>query len=107
MSGWVLSVSYIFFNWYVWFFDVYIITDKRIIEVKNRGVFSREITELPLGKIEDLNYKLTGFFSTLFDFGTINLFSTSKMDIIIKNVPDPKRIQNLIRELKRESFVVE
>jgi hypothetical protein len=65
----LLAVSaYVFFVWLLFFFslvdfilDVWIITDQRIIDVRQNGFFSRSVSEVRLSRIQDISSEIHGF----------------------------------------------
>lgn len=95
-----IILSYIWFNFLVWFFNVGIITDKRIIDVDFDSVIYKEVTEANLDKIEDITAKGGGFFASFFDYG--NLFiqtAATEVNIEFINIPHPSEAVKVISNL--------
>jgi len=67
----VFILSYIWFNVLNWYFNVGIVTSKRVIDIDFYAVLYKEITTAQLGKIEDITVKSGGYFESLFDYGSI------------------------------------
>jgi len=99
-SVYYLSV-YLFF--YVHFLDFYldlwIITNDRIIDIEQFGLFSRSVTELDLFRIQDITVDMHGFFATVFNYGNISVKTASSTShIVFYNVGTPNKIrQDLIQ----------
>ena len=53
-----------FFNWY---FDVFIVTDERIIDVDFKNLIYRNITMTKIDKIEDVTYTVSGAIPSMLD----------------------------------------
>ena len=53
--------------------------------------------DLPLSKIQSVNFEVPGFFGEIFHFGTINIL-TIVGDLEIKNVEHPEEIYNKIQD---------
>ena len=53
--------------------------------------------DLPLSKIQSVNFEVPGFFGEIFNFGTINIL-TIVGDLEIKNVEHPEDIYNKIQD---------
>lgn len=71
-SAYLLLVLAVFLvAWMDYYFDILILTDRRIIDIEQRGLFNREITELELLHIEDVRAELKGFWQSFFNFGEV------------------------------------
>lgn len=95
-----------FLNWY---FDVFIVTDERIIDIDFRNLIYKNITTTKLDNIEDVTYSVSGALPSLFDFGNV-LIQTAGAGLMISpqetqaamemfNTPHPSRVSRLINEL--------
>lgn len=96
----VMVISYMWFNFLNWFFNVGIITDKRVVDVDFYSVIYREMTSAYLTKIEDMTVKSGGFFDTLFNYG--NLFvqtAGTEPNIEFIEIPKPDEVKQIISEL--------
>lgn len=78
---------YGFVNYYL---DIYIVTNKRIVDIKQNGFFRREIAELHLHQIQDVEAKVEGFFQTLIHFGNIYIQTAGERENFrFEDVPHP------------------
>lgn len=83
-----------------YYLDIYIITDKRIVDISQVGIFKREISELHLRQVQDVNAKVSGLFSTTLDFGDVFIQSAGvKENFIFLSVPEPYLIAKKIADL--------
>ena len=48
-----------------YYLDVWIITDRRVVNVEQKGLFVRQVSELRYQKIQDVTTEVEGFFPTL------------------------------------------
>jgi len=88
---------YGFVNYYL---DVYIVTNKRIVDIKQNGFFNREIAELHLHQVQDVEAKVEGFLQTMFHFGTIYIQTAGEREnFVFEDVPHPYRLAKDIVEL--------
>lgn len=99
LLGIIFSLSYGFYVWMTWHYDVYILTSERIIEAKQKGLFSREVKEIDLEKVQDVTYSVSGFLATLAEIGSVRLKSASGMGIEMKDVSKPSIIREVIMKL--------
>jgi len=96
---------YGFVNYYL---DVYIVTNKRIVDIKQKGFFSREIAELHLHQVQDVEAEVEGFFQTLMHFGSIHIQTAGEREnFIFEDVPHPYTLAKQIVELHEASIEAE
>lgn len=69
---WYLFVfGYAFYKFIFWYFNVYLLTNERVIDFDLKRLLHEEIAYARLGQIEDVSPKITGLFGTFFDFGSV------------------------------------
>ena len=99
----IISLSYAFFVWMTWFYDLYILTEERVIEIDQKSLFDREVKEIGLDKVQDVTYNISGFLSTIFDVGTVKVHSASGLTIEMCAVSKPGTVREiLIRLLEKK-----
>ena len=108
----VLSISaYYLFIWLFFFFtfidyylDVWIITNERIVDVRQEGFFARIISEQRLYRIQDVTSEVQGFFPTIFKYGNIYVQTAgSKQRFFFSEIPHPDRVRDEIIKLAERS----
>lgn len=88
----------------LWDADALIVTNIRIVDVDQRGVFSRFVTEILLHTIQDISWQRKGFFETVFGIGTLIVQSTSaQQPLAVIRIKRPERVQEQIQQLKEKS----
>lgn len=96
----VFILSYIWFNILNWYFNVGIVTSKRVIDIDFYAVLYKEITVAQLGKIEDITVKAGGYFESLFNYGSIFVQTAgTEANIEFINVPHPSDAIQIINKL--------
>lgn len=96
----VFIFSYIWFNILSWYFNVGIVTNKRVIDIDLHAVIYKEITDAQLGKIEDVTVKSGGYLQSLFDYGSIFIQTAgTAVNIEFNNVPYPTDAAQVINKL--------
>lgn len=96
----VFILSYIWFNVLNWYFNVGIVTSKRVIDIDFYAVLYKEITVAQLGKIEDITVKSGGYFKSLFDYGSIFIQTAgTEANVEFIDVPYPSDAVQLINKL--------
>lgn len=93
--------------WTDYYLDIWIVTNRRIIDVEQKGFFHRDIaTILELGKIEDVKTVQHGFFATMLDFGDIQVQTAGARDeFIMEGMANPRYIEHVIRGAMQESIL--
>lgn len=99
--GFILAFLVMFYAWIGWHFSVYILTDKRLIQVKQKGFFHRSLVDISLDQVTMVNYEIKGIQETLLGFGTITV-QTYVGELVIRDVHKPKHIQKEITSQLRE-----
>jgi len=107
----LLGSSYYLFIWLFFFFsfidyylDIWIITNERIIDVQQKGFFSRVIAEQRLYRIQDVTSEVNGLFPTVFKYGEIYIQTAgAKQRFLFDQVPHPNRVRNIIITLAERS----
>jgi len=78
LSAWLLVLLWYWIRaWVGWYYTVYVLTNQRILIVTQKGFFSREVNDLTLNNIQNVNYKVEGFQAALFGFGTVTIETLS------------------------------
>lgn len=96
----VLFLGMTFRCFLLWFFNVYIITDERIIDVDFLSMIYKNISTAKLENIEDVTKKTSGIMSSLFDYGTILIqTAATKNEFEFEHVPHPAKVVKLLNEL--------
>ncbi len=97
VAGLVLGLILFFYHFILWYFTVYIVTDQRIRQVTQKGLFGKDVIELRLSKIQNISYNIPGFTGEIFKFGTI-VIQTFVGDLVIHQVEHPDEIYNKLQD---------
>ncbi len=95
----IFIFSYIWFNILNWYFNVGIVTNKRVIDIDFYAILYKEITVAQLGKIEDITVKSGGYFQSLFDYGSV-FIQTAGSDVNVEfiDIPYPSAVTQVINK---------
>jgi hypothetical protein len=99
--GFVLGLLIYFPSWIGWYFSVFIITDQRLIQIIQKGLFHRSVVDIGLQQLQQVNYSVEGLQATLLGFGTITI-QTYVGELVIHDVHHPAKIQRKIVEILRD-----
>ena len=93
-----------FLIWIDYYFDVWIVTERRIINIEQKGLFSRVVSELELEKIQDITTDVKGVIPTFLNFGDLHVQTAAEKErFLFRDIPDPYDVKNLIMNLQKKS----
>jgi len=87
----------LFTIWTDYYLDVWFITNKRIIDIEQKGFFRREISTFRMERIQDITIEIKGMLQTFLDFGDIHVQTAGEsQEFIIRGIRHPKQIKEII-----------
>jgi hypothetical protein len=102
--GLLLAIILFLPSWIGWHFSVFIVTDQRLIQIMQKGLFHRSMVALGLNQIQMVNYEVAGLQETLLGFGTI-MIQTFVGSLTIHEVHHPATIQKELLEILRDQGI--
>ena len=95
----IILLIYWLRSWIGWHYSIYVLTNQRLMVVKQNGLFTREVVDLALHNIQNVSYKIKGVQGAMFGFGTLNIETLSgsgglKLSFVYK----PVKLQKMIME---------
>lgn len=84
-----------------WYFNVSIISNKRVIDIDFHDLIYREVSDASLDKIEDVTHNMGGLLGIVFNFGNIYIQTAgTKPQIEFLKVPHPAEVAATLRKLR-------
>lgn len=97
----LIGLVYWFYKWLVWYLDCFIVTNQRIIDIHQKGLFNRIVAEANLNNIQDVIYQIQGIIATFLNFGEVRIqLSGNSGVIVMEQIKDPQKVRELIVELQ-------
>lgn len=99
-SFWALILwQMLFAKWTDYYYDVWIITNWRIIDIDQKGFFHRDVaTILNLDKIEDISTHVDSIIGTFLSYGRIQVqTAAANREFIFKEAANPRHLEKIIR----------
>ncbi|MBI2096107.1 MAG: PH domain-containing protein [Candidatus Taylorbacteria bacterium] len=96
---WLLVLwVYLFLIWTDYYLDIWLITDRRIVDIEQKGMFHREISSFRLDNIQDITIDIAGIIATSLKFGNVHVQTAGAVmeNFIIRSAHDPERIKRII-----------
>ena len=93
-----------FIIWVDYYFDVWIVTDRRIVNIEQKGLFSRIVSELELENIQDITTDVKGIIPTFLNYGNLYVQTAAEKErFIFRHIPDPYEVKDIIMSLQKKS----
>ena len=106
LSVWFLALWLTaFHNLAMYSLNTLIITNERLIDNDQIGLFNRRVSELDNNRIQDVSTHTNGFIETLLKFGTITVQTAgSDKHFVFDTVPNPEEIKDIIMKMTTEKY---
>jgi len=96
----LLTVAFALESFLSWYFNVYIVTNKRIVDIDFWGLLYKNVSEATYENIEDVTYSTGGVLQTMFNFGSIIIQTAAEQrEFEFDGVPNPAEIYDKITDL--------
>jgi hypothetical protein len=96
----LLVFSYVFTSFLHWFYNVFIITSQRIVEIDYSDIVIHDTAAASLNHIQEIDYAQSGFVPTFLNYG--NLFVRTVGDeknFEVFSIPKPKETVHVLKNL--------
>lgn len=102
---WYLFVSgFVLVNFFLWYFNVNIVTNRRILDIDFYYLLYREFSEALLSHIEEVDSTGGGLFDIVFDYGNVTVQTAAAVERIeFIKVPHPQEVVRIITSLLNQS----
>lgn len=97
----LITFSYAFGQFISWFYNIGIVTQKRIIDLDSTNILSHNTATANFNEIVDVKVTQRGFFQSLFDFGDVNIQTEAYLaNFEFDQTPKPNIVSDLISDLR-------
>jgi uncharacterized membrane protein YdbT with pleckstrin-like domain len=100
-SAYYLVIWLFFITTFIdYYLDAWIVTNDRILNVEQHGLFSRTVSELDLARIQDVTSEVHGVLPSIFKYGFVYIQTAGEKErFVFEQVPKPHEIRKHILEL--------
>lgn len=89
-----------------WFFNVYIVTDERLVDVDFNNLLYREIKDAKIDKIQEVKNTIGGVLGIMFNYGSVNIQTAGALPTFeFEDIPNPAEVAKIIQELRTEEEI--
>lgn len=105
---WYLFIlGYIIESFLYWYFNIYIVTNKRLVDFDFSSVLNKSIKESRLDDVQAITTQLQGIIRPLLNFGNVVMETAAKDETIeFVDVPQPELVAQRIEELQNTAEAV-
>lgn len=94
----------IFANFINWYFNVYIVTNERLVDVDFINIIYREVSSTRLNLIQDVTVKTGGVVRAIFDYGDVLIQTAgTEVNFDFHAVPHPQLVAREIERLMEDA----
>lgn len=96
----VVTFGFALMSFLRWFFNIYVVTDRRTVDIDFLHLLYKEFSEARLERVQDINFRSGGIFSAIFDYGDVYVQTAAEVpNIEFLAVPQPARVVETISDL--------
>ncbi|MFA6502734.1 MAG: PH domain-containing protein [Candidatus Paceibacterota bacterium] len=80
-----------------YFLNAWVLTNKRIVNIKQRGYFRREVSSLFLSRVQDVTTDVEGVLASLLNIGDIKVQTAGEdVEFVMWGIPRPEQMRDII-----------
>jgi hypothetical protein len=89
-----------FFIWVLYYLNLGIVSELRLVDIDQRGLLKHEVSELNLDAIEDVSSETIGLFGNILDYGTVYIQTAGTTERFeFDKIHNPKKVASIILTL--------
>lgn len=103
LMWYLLVTAFTIEKFLTWFFNVYIVTDERIVDIDFYNLIYKEVSDAKIDKIQDVTYNMGGVVRALFNYGNVLIQTASEVpNFEFLAVPKPDKVARILQDLQIE-----
>jgi hypothetical protein len=103
LMWYLLVIAFVLEQFLGWYFNVYFITDERLVDVDFISLIYKEISDAAIDKIQDVSFKMGGILGMMFNYGTVYIQTAAERPKFeFEDVPDPALVSKVLEKLRME-----
>jgi hypothetical protein len=101
LAWYLVTMAYALENFLSWYFNVYFVTDERVVDVDFYNLIDKRVSEAGLDKIQDVSYTTAGVLGTILNYGHVFIQTAAEVsEFQFESVPSPEKVVKIIGDLK-------
>ncbi len=101
LLGWYLLLcGFVFEKFMYWYFNVFIVTNSRVVDIDFHSLLYKEVSDAELDWIEDVTYRMGGIVRAFLNYGDIYIQTAAeRAEFEFHAVPKPGKVVEVIQQL--------
>ncbi len=100
----LLMLLLMLFEFFDFYFDLHIVSDRRVIDIDQRRLFNRQVAKLLLEDVQDVETSVKGILPTFFHYGDVTIQTAgAKPNFVFNQIQHPREIATIILDLSSQS----
>lgn len=97
----LITFAYAFESFLSWYFNVYIITSKRVIDIDFNNLLTKKYSEATIDAIQDVTSAVIGAIPTVFNYGNVLIQTAAEVnELEFERVANPEKIIKVLQEIR-------
>jgi hypothetical protein len=94
------TMGYGLLNFLHWYYNIYIVTTERVIDIDFIQLLYKKFSEARLDRIEDVTFTSSGFFAAIFNYGDVTIQTAAEArEFSFDSIPKPASVVRVIGAL--------
>lgn len=100
LAWYLVTLAFILENFLDWYFNVYFVTNLRVIDVDFYNLIDKKVSDAEMDNIQDVSYTSFGVPRMLFNYGNVLIQTAAEInEFDFEAVPNPERVVKIIDDL--------
>lgn len=100
LTWYLITLAFIMESFLDWFFNVYIVTNLRIVDIDFVNLIYKNVSDANIEKIQDVSYSMGGVARTVFNYGDVVIQTAAEVaEFEFGAVPNPAKVAKIIEDL--------
>lgn len=96
----LIVATYVFVNFITWYFNVSLITIKRVIDIDFADLIYKNVAGTKLNLVQDVSFTQVGAIRAIYDYGDVLIQTAGTVDNFeLRSVPQPERVVQIVEQL--------
>jgi hypothetical protein len=102
----LVTFAFAFEKFLSWYFDVYIITDERVVDIDFNNLLDKKFSEAKLSMIQDVTSRQIGVAQTMFNYGSVLIQTAAEVnELRFDNIPNPEKVVKVLQLMREEEDI--
>lgn len=86
-----------------WFFNIFIVTNERIVDIDFVNLLYKDIAETQLERVQDISFDTKGIIGTVFNYGDVMIQTAGEVpNFAFERVPKPNEVADIISDIVKD-----